>query len=55
MVPIINLSTEIQTIENGERIAQMIIATYQQAIFTTVNILSETVRGSGGFGHSGVH
>jgi dUTP pyrophosphatase len=55
MVPIINLSTEIQTIENGERIAQMIIATYQQAIFTTVNILSETERGSGGFGHSGVH
>ncbi len=55
MIPIINLSTEAQTIENGERIAQMIIARYEQADFSLVEALSETQRGTGGFGHSGVH
>jgi dUTP pyrophosphatase len=55
MIPIINLSTEAQTIENGERIAQMIIARYEQADLLLVESLSETKRGTGGFGHSGVH
>jgi dUTP pyrophosphatase len=53
MVPIINLSTEDQMIENGERMAQMVIARYERAIFTSVETLSETQRGEGGFGHSG--
>ncbi len=54
MVPIINLSTEVQQIEDGDRIAQMVIASYVQAAFTLVDALSETERGAGGFGHSGV-
>jgi len=55
MIPVINLSTEVQSIENGERIAQMVIARYEQADFSLVEALSETQRGTGGFGHSGVH
>lgn len=53
MVPIINLSEEDQIIEDGERIAQMVIARYEQATFQVVNSLNETSRGAGGFGHSG--
>ncbi|MES2478193.1 MAG: dUTP diphosphatase [Bacteroidota bacterium] len=53
MVPIINLSAEAQTIEDGERIAQMVIARYEQATFSLVDVLSETQRGAGGFGSSG--
>lgn len=53
MVPLINLSNEVQMIENGERIAQMVIARYEQAQFEVVTQLSETERGTGGFGHSG--
>ncbi|MDI9320361.1 MAG: dUTP diphosphatase [Phycisphaerales bacterium] len=54
MIPIINLSQEQQSIEDGERIAQMVIARYEQASFTLVSQLSETERGVGGFGHSGI-
>lgn len=53
MVPIINFSAEAQTIEDGERIAQMVIARYEQATLTQVSVLSETERGAGGFGSSG--
>lgn len=53
MVPIINLSTEPQTIEDGERIAQMVIARYEQISWAITEILDETERGAGGFGHSG--
>jgi dUTP pyrophosphatase len=53
MVPIVNLSVEAQTITDGERIAQMIIARYETAEWELVENLSETVRGAGGFGHSG--
>jgi dUTP pyrophosphatase len=53
MIPLINLSKEVQTIEDGERIAQMIIAQYQQVHLIQVDILNETERGAGGFGHSG--
>jgi dUTP pyrophosphatase len=53
MVPLINLSAEAQSIEDGERIAQMVIARYEQASFSLVDTLSETVRGAGGFGSSG--
>lgn len=54
MVPIINLSTEEQVIEDGERIAQMIVAKYDVVEWESVHELDETVRGAGGFGHSGV-
>jgi dUTP pyrophosphatase len=54
MVPIINLSTEEQLIEDGERIAQMIVAKYDTVSWEPVAELDETVRGAGGFGHSGV-
>lgn len=53
MVPVINLSNEMQVIENGERIAQMVIAKYEQAFWEIAVTLDETDRGAGGFGHSG--
>lgn len=53
MVPMINFSGERQIIEDGERIAQMVIARYEQASFTLVDTLTETQRGTGGFGSSG--
>lgn len=53
MVPVINLSTEPQTIEDGERIAQMVISRYEQISWTLTDTLDETERGAGGFGHSG--
>ena len=51
---LINLSQEDFVIEDGERVAQMIIAQYEQADWTLVDTLDETERGAGGFGHSGV-
>ncbi len=51
---LINLSQEDFVIEDGERIAQMIIACYEQAQWIPVDVLDETERGAGGFGHSGV-
>ena len=51
---LINLSQEDFVIEDGERIAQMIIARYEQAQWIPVDVLDETERGVGGFGHSGV-
>lgn len=54
MVPVINLSNEIQEIADGERIAQMVIAKYEQIGWLEVETLDETLRGAGGFGHSGV-
>lgn len=52
-ISIINLSTEIQEIVDGERIAQMIIARYDQISWHEVTSLEETARGEGGFGHTG--
>ena len=52
-VILINLSQHSQTIEPGERIAQMVIARVEQAELTEVDVLGETERGEGGFGHSG--
>lgn len=51
---LINLSQEDFIIEDGERIAQMVIAKYEQAEWIAVDVLDETERGAGGFGHSGV-
>ena len=53
-VILINLSTEPFVVEDGERIAQMIIARHEQAEWEQVEVLDETERGAGGFGHSGV-
>jgi len=54
MIPVINLSAEEQTIEDGERIAQMIVAKYDRVEWEMVQELTETARGTGGFGHSGI-
>ena len=51
---LINLSQEPQTIESGERICQMVIARHEQPTIEEVTVLSDTERGVGGFGHSGV-
>ena len=53
-VTLINLSNELQTIEPGERICQMVIARHEHAEIQDVDILSKTERGTGGFGHTGV-
>lgn len=53
-VILINLSDEPFTIEDGERIAQMVIARHEHAEFVPVDILDETERGEGGYGHTGV-
>lgn len=53
-VILVNLSAEPVTIENGERICQMVIAKHEQAELQQVELLCETERGAGGFGHSGV-
>lgn len=52
-VILINLSNEDFTIENGERICQMVIARHEQAEWIQVEELNETERGAGGFGHTG--
>jgi dUTP pyrophosphatase len=51
---VVNLSNEAQTIEPGERIAQMVIAKYEQIQWEAVETLEETARGEGGFGSTGV-
>jgi len=53
-VILVNLSNEPFTIENGERIAQMVIAQHGQAQWKEVEELSSTERGAGGFGSTGV-
>jgi dUTP pyrophosphatase len=53
-VILINLSNEAFTIENGERIAQMVIAKHERAEWEEVQELSDTARGQGGFGSTGV-
>lgn len=52
-VVLINLSDEEFAIRNGERIAQMVVCEVVKARFQPVNTLTESVRGEGGFGHSG--
>ena len=53
-VILINLSNEPFTVENGERIAQMVIAKHERAEWSLVDSLSETARGEGGFGSTGI-
>ena len=52
-VILVNLSNEDFTIENGERVAQMVIAQHEQAEWNLVEELSDTKRGAGGFGSTG--
>ena len=52
-VILVNLSTEDFVIEDGERIAQMVIAQFEQAEWQDVDVLDDTERGTGGFGHTG--
>ncbi|MBR1448966.1 MAG: dUTP diphosphatase [Prevotella sp.] len=52
-VVLINLSTEDFTVNDGERIAQMVIARHETADFIEVETLDETERGAGGYGHTG--
>jgi len=51
---LVNLSSATFVIEDGERVAQMVIARHEQAKWEAVEVLDETVRGAGGFGHTGV-
>ena len=52
-VILVNLSNEAFAIKNGERICQMVIAKHETIDWTEVEVLEETVRGAGGFGHTG--
>ncbi|MES2556887.1 MAG: dUTP diphosphatase [Bacteroidota bacterium] len=54
-VLLVNLSNEAFVIENGERIAQMVVAAHEQASWKEVSELSDTDRGAGGFGSTGKH
>ncbi len=54
-VLLVNLSSDPFTIKNGERIAQMVIAAHAKVQWESVNELTTTTRGAGGFGHTGKH
>ena len=54
MVLLVNFSQEDFVVEDGERIAQMVVARHEQARWEEVEILDETERGAGGYGHTGV-
>ncbi len=54
MVLLVNFSQEDFVVNNGERIAQMVIARHEQGEFVEVESLDETERGAGGYGHTGV-
>ena len=53
-VPMINWGSEAYTINNGDRIAQVVFSLYIQAEFEAAEKIDETERGSGGFGHTGI-
>jgi len=53
-VLLINLSHEPFAVNDGERIAQMVVARHEQAAFEPVELLDETERGAGGYGHTGM-
>jgi dUTP pyrophosphatase len=54
-VILVNLSNEDFTIENGERIAQLVIAKHERGAWEEVDQLDETSRGTGGFGSTGIN
>ncbi|MEZ5046029.1 MAG: dUTP diphosphatase [Chitinophagaceae bacterium] len=51
---LINLSNEPQTIQNGDRIAQLVVAKYEKIVWQKVESLDETIRGKQGFGSTGL-
>lgn len=53
-VPLINFSEEPYTINDGDRIAQVVFSTYVRAAFRLAEEIDETERGDGGFGHTGI-
>ena len=53
-VVLVNLSDADFVVNDGERIAQLVIARYEKAAFIEVESLDETERGQGGYGHTGV-
>lgn len=53
-VILVNLSNEAFRIEDGERVAQLVFAKFEQAQWESADVLSETERGAGGFGSTGV-
>ena len=53
-VILINLSNEVQSINPGDRIAQIVIAKHEITELIETDTLDETERGEGGFGHSGI-
>jgi dUTP pyrophosphatase len=53
-VLLINFSTEVFEINNGDRIAQMVVARHERVNWDEVEVLNETSRGEGGFGHTAV-
>ncbi len=54
-IPVINFGNESFTINNGDRVAQLVIASYERVTPIIVTELDETDRGEGGFGHTGVN
>jgi dUTP pyrophosphatase len=53
-VILVNLGQEDFVVNDGERIAQMVVAKYEQVELLPVEALDDTERGAGGFGHSGI-
>ena len=53
-VVLVNLSQDPFTVHPGERVAQLVVARYEQADLVSVDVLDETERGEGGYGHTGV-
>ena len=53
-VVLVNLSRDSFTVHPGERVAQLVVARYEQADLVSVDVLDETERGEGGYGHTGV-
>ena len=53
-IVLVNLSNEEFTVNDGERIAQLVFARHEQCRFVAVDVLDETERGEGGYGHTGV-
>ena len=53
MVILINFSSDIFIVQNGERIAQMIVSAHEKVNWEQVMVIDDTIRGEGGFGHTG--
>ncbi len=53
-VLLVNLSNEVFAVNDGDRIAQMVIAKHEKAEWQQAEVLSDTLRGAGGYGHTGV-